>query len=261
MAAQELQKPGADKNLQSVAPKPSPTEAATAGVADLEEEAESEGAFNPVTGEINWDCPCLGGMAYGPCGEEFRAAFSCFVYSNEEPKGMNCIDKFQGMQDCFRAHPEVYKGELEDDEALDAELALEKEELQKEITERRAAVESQQGSGIAAGNASSKTSSKSAAPSSEKTAEKSAKGDLQRSSLEPIKSKSQPQPEAKTSIHAKDELSTRKESEHGAPSTIVSQRKVAAPSADAVPESEELVPKAAHDATVPSGEDGRTKAA
>jgi len=25
-----------------------------------------EGAFNPETGEINWDCPCLGGMAQGP---------------------------------------------------------------------------------------------------------------------------------------------------------------------------------------------------
>jgi intermembrane space import and assembly protein 40 len=63
--------------------------------AALEEEAGQEGAFNPETGEINWDCPCLGGMAHGPCGEEFKTAFSCFVYSNEEPKGMDCIEKFQ----------------------------------------------------------------------------------------------------------------------------------------------------------------------
>ena len=65
------------------------------GAAALEEEAGQQGAFNPETGEINWDCPCLGGMAHGPCGEEFRTAFSCFVYSNEEPKGMDCIEKFQ----------------------------------------------------------------------------------------------------------------------------------------------------------------------
>ncbi|KAI1762685.1 hypothetical protein GGR53DRAFT_407413 [Hypoxylon sp. FL1150] len=83
----------------------------------LEEEAGQQGAFNPETGEINWDCPCLGGMAHGPCGEEFKAAFSCFVYSKEEPKGMDCIDKFQHMQDCFRLHPEVYGDELDDDEA------------------------------------------------------------------------------------------------------------------------------------------------
>lgn len=62
---------------------------------ELEEEAGQEAAFNPETGEINWDCPCLGGMAHGPCGEEFKAAFSCFVYSSEEPKGIDCIDKFK----------------------------------------------------------------------------------------------------------------------------------------------------------------------
>lgn len=71
------------------------TVAVEGGPAALEEEADQQGAFNPETGEINWDCPCLGGMAHGPCGEEFKTAFSCFVYSNEEPKGMDCIEKFQ----------------------------------------------------------------------------------------------------------------------------------------------------------------------
>jgi mitochondrial intermembrane space import and assembly protein 40 len=66
---------------------------------ELEEEAGQQGAFNPETGEINWDCPCLGGMAHGPCGEEFKAAFSCFVYSTEEPKGMDCIEKFKFVHD------------------------------------------------------------------------------------------------------------------------------------------------------------------
>lgn len=65
------------------------------GLEGLEEEAGQQGAFNPETGEINWDCPCLGGMADGPCGEEFKAAFSCFVYSTEEPKGVECIEKFK----------------------------------------------------------------------------------------------------------------------------------------------------------------------
>ena len=113
-----------------------------AGLEETEEEASQDGAFNEETGEINWDCPCLGGMAHGPCGEEFRAAFSCFVYSKEEPKGMDCIDRFRyafpiadkpdevgpttevranqlqnrGMQDCFRLHPDVYNDELADDE-------------------------------------------------------------------------------------------------------------------------------------------------
>ncbi|EKV11896.1 Mitochondrial intermembrane space protein Mia40 [Penicillium digitatum] len=83
---------------------------------ELQEEASQEAAFNPETGEINWDCPCLGGMAHGPCGENFKAAFSCFVFSEEEPKGIDCIDKFKAMQDCFRQYPEVYGAELEDDD-------------------------------------------------------------------------------------------------------------------------------------------------
>lgn len=89
---------------------------ASAGAGALEEEAEQQGAFNPETGEINWDCPCLGGMAHGPCGDEFKAAFSCFVYSTEETKGIDCIDKFKGMQNCFREYPEIYGAELEPDE-------------------------------------------------------------------------------------------------------------------------------------------------
>lgn len=68
----------------------------------------SGGAFNPETGEINWDCPCLGGMAHGPCGQQFRDAFSCFVYSEADPKGIDCVEKFKAMQDCFREHPDVY---------------------------------------------------------------------------------------------------------------------------------------------------------
>lgn len=106
-----------------------------AGPEELEEEAGQQGAFNPETGEINWDCPCLGGMADGPCGEQFKIAFSCFVFSKEDPKGMDCIDKFKGMQACFQQvlltlfrtpgystdlssiqHPEVYGSELDGDE-------------------------------------------------------------------------------------------------------------------------------------------------
>lgn len=80
-------------------------------------EGEQKGAYDPETGEINWDCPCLGGMAHGPCGEEFKVAFSCFVYSETEPKGIDCIQKFEGMRNCFKEHPEVYADELfEDDE-------------------------------------------------------------------------------------------------------------------------------------------------
>ncbi|KAE8352181.1 hypothetical protein BDV28DRAFT_158093 [Aspergillus coremiiformis] len=119
-------KPKIRDERASSAPKPdaeqdlSLGEGAVKSPQELEEEAGQEAAFNPETGEINWDCPCLGGMAHGPCGEEFKAAFSCFVFSEEEPKGIDCIEKFKGMQDCFRRYPEVYGAELEDDEETGA---------------------------------------------------------------------------------------------------------------------------------------------
>lgn len=99
---------------------PADEEAVIEAVAEVvEEEAVQQGAYNEETGEINWDCPCLGGMAEGPCGEEFKAAFSCFIYSQEEPKGVECIDKFKDMQNCFRKYPEVYSDELRDEEELE----------------------------------------------------------------------------------------------------------------------------------------------
>ena len=42
---------------------------------------------------------------------------------------MDCIEHFKGMQDCFRQHPEIYGGELEDDEV---EQEVREQESQKE---------------------------------------------------------------------------------------------------------------------------------
>ena len=102
VAAERRQKKSiAQSASSSLAPEtrihtvPDGEEVASGSPQELEEEADQQGAFNPETGEINWDCSCLGGMAHGPCGPEFREAFSCFVYSKEEPKGVDCIEKFK----------------------------------------------------------------------------------------------------------------------------------------------------------------------
>lgn len=137
--------------------------------ARLQDHDESQAAFNPETGEINWDCPCLGGMAYGPCGEEFRAAFSCFVYSKEEPKGMDCIDKFKAMQDCFRQHPDVYGSQLEDDEEVDEQLT---QQIAEADRQKQAEVQSQtQADAPAAESVPASTSAPTEQPSSSTTEE------------------------------------------------------------------------------------------
>jgi len=73
-------------------------------------------------GEINWSCPCLGGMPTGPCGVEFRNAFSCFQNSEADPKGSDCYEAFLTMQDCFTKYPTVYKpggADVDKDNSLD----------------------------------------------------------------------------------------------------------------------------------------------
>jgi intermembrane space import and assembly protein 40 len=67
-------------------------------------------------------------MTQPPCGETFKAAFSCFVYSKEEPKGADCVELFRDMQDCFRQHPDIYGQELSSDEEPSGEEKNSKEE-------------------------------------------------------------------------------------------------------------------------------------
>jgi hypothetical protein len=96
-------------------------------VTDSENEVNNENeanepasAVNPETGEINWDCPCLKSALEPPCGHTFKAAFSCFVSSKTEPKGIDCQELFKAMQECFQAHPEKYGSILADDEDDDS---------------------------------------------------------------------------------------------------------------------------------------------
>lgn len=89
-------------------------------------------------GDINWNCPCLGGMATGPCGVEFREAFSCFHYSEADPKGSDCYDAFSTMQSCFSKYPTVYnKSNGDDDEDEDdVKNAFDAAEIEREALER-----------------------------------------------------------------------------------------------------------------------------
>lgn len=96
--------------------KPGPTTEED-GASNTPKDPSEQAAFDPSTKTINWDCPCLGGMAYGPCGAEFREAFTCFVFSEDnERKGAECVDKFREMQNCFTEFPEYYADQLKDDE-------------------------------------------------------------------------------------------------------------------------------------------------
>merc|ERR1719427_2335656 len=57
-------------------------------------------------------------MPVGPCGVEFREAFSCFQLSDTEPKGLDCIDMFKTMSACMNQFPGVYNNEDDQKEEL-----------------------------------------------------------------------------------------------------------------------------------------------
>ncbi|KAL8917999.1 MAG: hypothetical protein Q9172_005590 [Xanthocarpia lactea] len=198
-------------------PTPSPLSDPSA----TESEAASEGAFNEETGEINWECPCLGGMAHGPCGDQFRTAFSCFVFSKEDPKGMDCIEHFKSMQDCFRQYPEVYGGELEEDEV--------ENEIQGQQAEKEGLGMPLHQSQATAGPSASVSSTTSAAPTTPE-GQSTEEGHV-------VNRKQVDQSEAGKRERAKE--ATRQVHKDHAP----------------LSESDELVPKASHDAT--SANDGK----
>ena len=77
------------------------------------EDAIPPQAVDPITQEIDWDCPCISGMTKPPCGELFKKAFKCFIYSKEDQKGVDCLGAFQDMQTCFGKYPDLYSDYLD----------------------------------------------------------------------------------------------------------------------------------------------------
>ncbi|XP_059777780.1 mitochondrial intermembrane space import and assembly protein 40-like [Balaenoptera ricei] len=82
---------------------------------DPSDRYEEHGLILPH-GDISWNCPCLGGVASGACGELFKAAFSCFHCSTEDVKGSDYVDQFQAMQECMQKYPDLYPQEEEEEE-------------------------------------------------------------------------------------------------------------------------------------------------
>ncbi|KAG5319116.1 MIA40 protein, partial [Acromyrmex charruanus] len=113
----------------------------------LPEPEPSPGLLLP-NGEINWNCPCLGGMATGPCGLEFREAFSCFHYSTADPKGSDCRVAFETMQSCMSQYPALYESKGMSTDDLDDEIGEEmeqKKQPQEDSDDKRKVVVASQG--------------------------------------------------------------------------------------------------------------------
>eukprot|EP00033_Pygsuia_biforma_P001250 GCRY01001416.1.p1 GENE.GCRY01001416.1~~GCRY01001416.1.p1 ORF type:complete len:153 (-),score=20.22 GCRY01001416.1:199-657(-) len=75
----------------------------------------SEAIKGQTSADIWWECPCLEHIMKSPCSAEFKEAFSCYVDSREEPKGMDCIKSFQKLHECLTKHPEIFD-DLDDED-------------------------------------------------------------------------------------------------------------------------------------------------
>ncbi|GJQ13606.1 hypothetical protein GpartN1_g5397.t1 [Galdieria partita] len=84
----------------------------------LTKEQEIEEALN---------CPCIQKMKEGSCGEQFIAAYRCFLESETEPKGSDCVEYFSSMQKCMVEHPDEYDLDSDTDESDDFGLGDEEE--------------------------------------------------------------------------------------------------------------------------------------
>ncbi len=79
---------------------------------DEGKKAVEDGALPPMSKEEMiqeaLNCPCIASMKDGPCGSVFLTAYECFLRSDVEPKGSDCVSSFVKMHDCMTEHPEVY---------------------------------------------------------------------------------------------------------------------------------------------------------
>ncbi|XP_003747587.1 mitochondrial intermembrane space import and assembly protein 40-B [Galendromus occidentalis] len=118
---------------------------------------EPRGLIQP-DGQINWECPCLGGIALGPCGFEFREAFACMQRASgeEEPKGMECVEAFRTMRECMSKYPALYDRYIgdDDDDAAAAEAA---EADVNTIDDQRATTDVDQGGEVGSDSSSKKS--------------------------------------------------------------------------------------------------------
>ncbi|KAF6004334.1 hypothetical protein CCYA_CCYA02G0784 [Cyanidiococcus yangmingshanensis] len=99
------------------------------------------------------NCPCIDSLKRGPCGDSFIAAYRCFLESESEPRGSDCYDAFQRMQDCMLAHPDEYHfddadpEEEPDSESLSEQVQRKEQSLAGSGTMSRSGAHSARGSG------------------------------------------------------------------------------------------------------------------
>ncbi|KAD6454365.1 hypothetical protein E3N88_09071 [Mikania micrantha] len=78
---------------------------------------EDENASQEAKAQRALECPCIQNLRSGPCGSQFSEAFLCFMKSNAEEKGSDCVHPFVALQRCIQTNPNAFPNDvLENDE-------------------------------------------------------------------------------------------------------------------------------------------------
>lgn len=88
------------------------------------EQEEAQGAIRE-DGSINWECPCIQREVVGPCGVEFRTAFSAYVEMKKEgdtKPSENFMAAIKEFNSCSVKYPEYYFSGGKDEEDEDDDL-------------------------------------------------------------------------------------------------------------------------------------------
>ncbi|XP_061166320.1 mitochondrial intermembrane space import and assembly protein 40-like [Saccostrea echinata] len=103
-------------------------------IAQEEEELyDGPTGFVQPNGDLNFGCPCVGGLHAGPCGYEMREFLSCNYYNSkdkEDPRGQGCDEKLDTMMSCIQKHADYYREKMsgDDEEEEDPFTITENEE-------------------------------------------------------------------------------------------------------------------------------------
>lgn len=101
-----------------------------ATIAQEEEEIyDGPTGFVQPNGDLNFGCPCVGGLHAGPCGYEMREFLSSNYYHSkdkEDPRGQGCDDKLDTMMSCIQKHADYYREKMsgDDDEEQEDPFAI-----------------------------------------------------------------------------------------------------------------------------------------
>ncbi|XP_074109063.1 mitochondrial intermembrane space import and assembly protein 40-B-like [Cotesia typhae] len=102
-------------------------------------ESDSSPGLISSNGEINWDCPCLDGMASGPCGSEFKESFLCMFNNNsdEEQENLECLTSFKNLFACMSEYPDFYREKGFSDDLLSMKKEPEEKSAENEKESER----------------------------------------------------------------------------------------------------------------------------